>query len=84
MTDATFRPDHYARFVIEPATFAAANKLSGLEFNVVKYTLRAPYKNGREDLLKARRCIDMLIETMDREARIAAGEPAADVWKDIL
>jgi hypothetical protein len=82
---SVFRPEHYARFRIEPMTFAMANGLNGLEMNVVKYTCRAPYKGKRiEDLEKARRCIDMLIETARREERIAAGESPADVWKDVL
>lgn len=78
------RPSHYDRFVIEPITFAVANKLNALEAKVVKYTVRAPYKNGKDDLLKARRCIDMLIEKMARDERIAAGEDPKNVWKDAL
>jgi hypothetical protein len=82
--DEVSRPSHYSRFRIDPITFATANGLNGLELNVIKYVCRAPYKNGKEDLLKARRCVDMLIEAMDREARIVAGEDPADVWKIIL
>jgi hypothetical protein len=83
--DAVNQPSHYARFIIEPATFNAANGLSFLEGNVVKYTVRAPYKGKRlEDLRKARRCLDMLIETAERDARIEAGESAEDVWKVML
>ena len=83
--DAVNQPSHYARFRIEPATFNAANGLTFLEGNVIKYTVRAPYKGKRlEDLRKARRCLDMLIETAEREARIDAGESAEDVWKVML
>lgn len=77
-------PQHYSRFKIEPLTFAMANGLNGLEMNVVKYTCRAPFKNGVEDYRKAIRCLEMLIETADREARIAAGEKASDVWSVTL
>lgn len=83
--DPVVHPSHYTRFLIEPMTFAAANKLNGLELNVVKYTLRAPYKGKtEEDYRKAIRCIEMLIETSKREARIKAGEKAGDVWSEVL
>ena len=84
MTNPVVHPSHYARFVIEPLTFAMANGLNGLEMNVVKYTLRAPYKNGVEDYRKAIRTLEMLIESAERKERIAAGEPAADVWSKML
>ena len=82
LPDPVSAPSHYHRFLIEPQTFAMANGLNFLEGNVVKYTCRAPYKGKRlEDLKKARRSLDMLIETAEREARIENGEAAADVWK---
>lgn len=84
MNESVFRPDHYKRFIIDPVTFATANGLSFIEGNIIKYVCRAPHKNRREDLLKARRYIDMLIETMDREERITSGESPDDVWKNIL
>jgi hypothetical protein len=77
-------PAHYTRFVIQPMTFATANNLSGLELNVVKYTVRAPYKNGVEDYRKAIRCLEMLIETADRKERIASGEDPCAVWSVML
>jgi hypothetical protein len=83
--NAVVHPSHYSRFIIEPMTFATANELNGLEFNIIKYVCRAPYKGTQiEDLTKARRSIDMLIETAKREARIVAGENPQDVWKVIL
>lgn len=83
-SDPVFRPAHYARFIIEPATFITANNLPFLVGNVVKYVTRYDAKDGREGLLKARRCVDMLIEAWDRKARIEAGEAPSDVWKDVL
>lgn len=62
------RPAHYARYAIEPITFIMANELPYPEGNVIKYICRWRYKNGREDLLKARRYIDMILEDMDRKA----------------
>jgi len=77
-------PSHYSRFVIEPVTFCAANNLSFNISNIVKYVCRAEHKNGLEDLLKARRYVEMEIESVKRWARVAAGENAQDVWKESL
>lgn len=70
--DMVVMPAHYARFKIEPIRFAVENNLNPLQFNIVKYTLRFDAKNGLEDLKKARRCLDMLIE-------FVSGNP--DWWK---
>lgn len=77
-------PAHYARFTIEPCTFNSANKLPFDVGNVVKYICRFDAKNGVEDVLKARRFCDMILERLAREARIEAGEDASDVWKETL
>lgn len=55
-------PKHYSRFEIEPARFSVTNKMDGLEFNIIKYVARAPYKhndNGKQDYMKAVRSIIM-------------------------
>ena len=83
-TDNVIQPHHYARYVIEPATFCAANKLPFDVANVVKYVLRYDAKNGKEDVLKAKRYCEMLLERIDREDRVAAGENPQDVWKVML
>ena len=57
-----YKPEHYARWRVEPITFIMQNELPYAEGNVVKYIMRWRYKNGLEDLLKARRYIDMIIE----------------------
>lgn len=54
--------DHYQRLAITPVEYAMANGLDACEFSVVKYVSRHRQKNGKEDLLKARDFIDMLIE----------------------
>ena len=53
---------HYNSFQIQPAKFSIENDLSFAQGNVVKYVCRYKYKNGLEDLEKARHYIDMLIE----------------------
>lgn len=64
--DNIFRPSHYAEGVaIEPITFIMANKLPFCEGNVIKYVCRYQKKNGVEDLRKARRYLDMLIESIE-------------------
>jgi hypothetical protein len=68
-SDNVFRPIHYARFAIEPITFIIANGLDFLTGNVIKYTMRHDAKNGLEDLKKARRYIDLMIEREERKQR---------------
>jgi hypothetical protein len=53
---------HYAGFPIQPAEFIHKNGISFLAGNVIKYVCRYSKKNGKEDLLKARHYIDLLIE----------------------
>lgn len=52
---------HYQSLKITPIEYAMANKLNACEFSVVKYISRHKEKNGKEDLLKAKDFIDMLI-----------------------
>lgn len=47
---------------LDPWTIARTWGLGGWRMNVLKYLLRAPYKNGKEDLEKARHCLDYIIE----------------------
>lgn len=82
--DAIYQPPHYARYTIEPATFIAANKLPFDVGNVVKYVLRYDAKNGEEDVRKAMRYCEMLLERIAREKRVAAGETASVVWSKML
>lgn len=55
-------PHHYKRFEIEPYEFISKNKLSYGQGNVIKYTCRYLFKNGIEDLEKAKMYIDFLIK----------------------
>lgn len=54
--------NHYKEFQIQPIEFIERNKLGFSAGNVIKYACRYKYKNGKEDLLKARHYIDLLIE----------------------
>jgi hypothetical protein len=53
---------HYDKLKISPFEYAEENNLSALEFSVIKYVSRHKLKNGKEDLLKARHCLDLLIK----------------------
>lgn len=53
---------HYKDYVIQPVEFAMLNGLDLCQANVVKYVCRFRDKGGKEDLLKARHYIDLLIE----------------------
>ena len=54
--------DHYARWKIQPIEFIMANDIPFCEANIIKYVMRYPFKNGLEDLMKARDYLDRLIE----------------------
>lgn len=56
--------DHYQKHAIQPWEYAEINKLSFLEGNVVKYITRYKDKGGKEDLQKAKHCIDLLLEML--------------------
>ena len=84
MTDPTFRPPHASKQTICPYTFVTAN---GYQYDIgaaIIYLARAHLKNGREDIMKARRTCEMILERMDRDDRVVAGEDPADVWRTIL
>lgn len=54
--------DHYKSMAIQPVEFITRNGLGFCEGNVVKYICRHNRKSGREDLLKARHYIDLLLQ----------------------
>lgn len=53
--------EHY-KLPIQPIEYIHRNGLGFCEGNVIKYVTRHRSKNGKEDLLKARHYIDLLIE----------------------
>jgi len=54
-------PNHYNQG-IEMWDYAKSHNLDFFEGNIVKYITRWKYKNGTEDLLKAKQYLDKLIE----------------------
>lgn len=61
-SDPVFRPDHYTQWFIEPFTFLMLNQIPFAEGCIIKYVMRWRKKNGIEDLKKAKRFLDMMIE----------------------
>jgi hypothetical protein len=57
---------HYRISALQPWDIIEAWRLNFWQGNIIKYVLRAPYKNGREDFEKARHYLDYLIENYDR------------------
>ena len=53
---------HYRQMKIQPSRFVIENELLFPEGNVIKYICRHPYKDGKQDLEKAKHFIDMIIE----------------------
>ena len=53
---------HYKNFKIQPSEFVVENELLYPAGSVIKYIIRHRMKNGKEDLLKAKHFIDMIIE----------------------
>jgi hypothetical protein len=61
--DQVFRPEHYTQYkAIEPFTFFMLNNIPCAEASVCKYVLRWRKKGGTQDLRKAIRIIEMMIE----------------------
>ena len=54
--------DHYKTMPIQPMEYGMANGLDPLQFSILKYVTRFRKKNGLGDLLKAKHCLEMLIE----------------------
>ena len=54
--------NHYKDMVIQPIEFITKNGLGFCVGNIIKYVCRKKKKNGKEDLLKAKHYIDLLIE----------------------
>lgn len=54
--------DHYKQMKIQPVDFIYENNIPYIEANVIKYVCRHKYKNGLQDLEKAKHYIDLLIQ----------------------
>jgi hypothetical protein len=53
---------HYKKFAIEPIEFIHRNGIGFCEGNAIKYLVRWREKGGKQDLLKAKHYIDLLLE----------------------
>lgn len=53
---------HYKSLPIQPMEYSMRNNLNACQHTVIKYITRYKDKGGLQDLLKAKHCIDMLIE----------------------
>jgi hypothetical protein len=53
---------HYSKFKVQPSKFINDNKLLFAEGNAIKYICRHTHKGGKQDLLKAKHYIDMIME----------------------
>lgn len=69
-TDTIENPAHYSKYPISPTEYNVKNKLEWREGNVVKYITRWQDKDGRKDLLKARKYINMILEELDGSVEV--------------
>ena len=76
MTDHVNRPDHYTRYEIEPIEFIMRNDLPFHVGNIIKYAVRAGFKNYADktpeqseiiDLMKVQRYAQMRINQLEGE-----------------
>lgn len=56
---------HYQKCAIQPFEIIRRNGLDYWEGNMVRYVLRHKYKNGKEDMLKAKHYLEYIIEHYD-------------------
>jgi hypothetical protein len=69
--DVQIGGDHYKRMTIQPLTYIEANNIPFTEGNVIKYVSRWRFKNGIEDLKKARDMLTKKIAFEEEKARNA-------------
>ncbi len=60
-------PNYYTKG-IEVTKFAQSHGLSFAEGNIVKYIVRHKYKNGVEDLRKAKKYIELLMDNYEKKS----------------
>ena len=65
LEDNVNHPKHYTNGDIEPIDYINGNNMDYLEGNIIKYISRYKFKNGIEDLEKAKFYLNMLIERED-------------------
>lgn len=66
---------HYKSLGIEPFEFGMVNRYDPVAFTALKYITRHAQKNGKQDLLKARHCVqyrrDLLVKEPDTRFYVA-------------
>lgn len=60
--DTQVAGSHYKDAPMQPVEFLHGNRIGFIEGSIIKYIFRFRDKNGKEDLLKARHYLDILIE----------------------
>ncbi len=66
MDEKVINPSHYRQGNIEVIDFILDQKFNYLEGNIIKYVSRYKFKNGIEDLNKAKWYLDLLTEEYDK------------------
>ena len=61
MNDPVNHPEHYTKG-IETLDYINSWEMNFMQGNLIKYVTRYPYKNGLEDLKKARNYLNRLIQ----------------------
>ena len=61
----SINPSHYLKFEITPYEYIVKNNLGWEQGNAIKYITRYEDKNGIEDLQKAIKYIELLIERIE-------------------
>jgi hypothetical protein len=61
--------NHYKQMAIQPTDYILRNGLGFCEGNVVKYVTRHPFKNGIEDVKKAKHYCEILIADLERQEK---------------
>ena len=65
--DVINTPSHYTQGGIQPIDYIEANNMNFLEGCIIKYITRYKYKNGLQDLKKAKNYLDRLIDREEKE-----------------
>ena len=73
--------NHYKKYKLQPSQFVTENKLLYPEGCIIKYVIRHQDKGGKEDLLKAKHFIDMIIERDYKEEK-EKQETSQEKWVD--
>jgi len=53
---------HYKDMAIQPMEYSMLNNLNACQHTAIKYITRYKEKGGLQDLVKAKHCIDLLID----------------------